>query len=338
MTSRNFKRSMVNQDQEIIFEVVKVSGEWVFPAASSIVEATSGKNMYLRLTDDGRSDIFRLDSVKDGENAGETVFGFVGNGGMDIVELTATTDGTGTTTGSWDYEPGDGPAGEAIGNLGKPLQWKGPATVAQLNAGITGIQPGWTYTLTDAGTLTDGSIEVEAGEEVAWTEDGEWFKVGGDGGVKILYGSSNPGGTTYPDAEDVVNAVAHGKEVIIFWNSSGNLFVYRLEYMFGYDASGDDSYVFRCIEDYNQTKILSQVEGTYTWSWKMDNKIPYPSSIAVQYSDQSTYAEGDYCMYRGQLYECTTAVTAEEPFDIDKWTNTSVSEQIGNVEALLAAL
>jgi hypothetical protein len=118
MTSKNFKQSMVNQDQEIIFEVVKVSGSWVFPAASSIVEATRGKNMYLRLTDDGKSDIFRLDSVKDGENAGETVFGFVGNGGMDLVELTATTDGAGVTTGSWEYAPGEGPAGEAIGNLG----------------------------------------------------------------------------------------------------------------------------------------------------------------------------------------------------------------------------
>jgi hypothetical protein len=180
MTSKNFQKNMVDQNQEIIFEVIKVSGNWVFPAAKSIVEATRGKNMYLRLTDDGRSDIFRLDYVKDGENTGETVFGFVGNGGMDLVELTATTDGAGVTTGSWDYEPGEGPAGEAIGNLGQPLQWKGPATVAQLNAGITGIQPGWTYTLTDAGTLTDGSIAVEAGDEVAWTEDDEWFKVGGD--------------------------------------------------------------------------------------------------------------------------------------------------------------
>ena len=76
-----------------------------------------------------------------------------------------------------------GSVAQAIGNIGKPLQWKGPATVAQLNAGITGIQPGWTYTLTDAGTLTDGSIDVEAGDEVAWTEDGEWFKVGGEGGI-----------------------------------------------------------------------------------------------------------------------------------------------------------
>lgn len=70
-----------------------------------------------------------------------------------------------------------GAVAQAIGNLGQPLQWKGPATVAQLNAGITGIQPGWTYTLTDAGTL-DGNIEVEAGDEVAWTEDEEWFQVG----------------------------------------------------------------------------------------------------------------------------------------------------------------
>ena len=73
-----------------------------------------------------------------------------------------------------------GSVAQAIGNLGQPLQWKGPATVSELNAGITGIQPGWTYTLTDAGTLTDGSIDVDAGDEVAWTEDDEWFKVGGD--------------------------------------------------------------------------------------------------------------------------------------------------------------
>ncbi len=73
-----------------------------------------------------------------------------------------------------------GAVAQAIGNLGKPLQWKGPATVEELNSGIEGIQPGWTYTLTDAGTLTDGSIAVEIDDEVAWTDDDEWFKLGGD--------------------------------------------------------------------------------------------------------------------------------------------------------------
>lgn len=92
-----------------------------------------------------------------------------------------------------------GAVAQAIGNLGQPLQWKGPATVAQLNTGITGIQPGWTYTLTDAGTLTDGSITVDVGDEVAWTEDGKWFKVGGDGGVKYVSTSDS-----YSDIQAII--------------------------------------------------------------------------------------------------------------------------------------
>lgn len=51
---------------------------------------------------------------------------------------------------------------------------KGEATVAQLNAGPSGIQAGWAYQLTDSGTLTDGSLAVVAGDTVAW--DGtKWF-------------------------------------------------------------------------------------------------------------------------------------------------------------------
>lgn len=324
MTSKQFQQTMVNQGQEIIFEVVKVSGNWVFPAASSIVEATRGKNMYLRLTDDGRSDIFRLDSVKEGENAGETVFGFVGNGGMDLVELTATTDGAGATTGSWEYEPGEGPAGKAIGNLGQPLQLKGPATVAQLDAGITGIQPGWTYTLTDAGTLTDGSINVDVGDEVAWTEDDEWFKLGGDGGVKILHGSSNPGGTTYPDAEDVITAVEQNKDVIILWNQQGNLFIYSLVYVYGYGSSGDKQYIFRCLRDQNEQKVLSVSGGVSTWSRSTVNSIALPVGIANLYSDASTYSVGDAVMYGGLRYVCNTAITVAEEWNSSHWTLQSV--------------
>jgi hypothetical protein len=92
----------------------------------------------------------------------------------------------------------------AIGNLGKPLQWKGPATVSELNAGITGIQPGWTYTLTDAGTLTDGSIAVEPGDEVAWTEDGEWFKVGHD--------------STTEDIQKMIDDAVYASEIAILSN------------------------------------------------------------------------------------------------------------------------
>lgn len=227
---------------------------------------------------------------------------------------------------------------EQVENLGQPLQWKGPATVEELNTGISGIQPGWTYTLTDAGTLTDGSVKVDVGDEVAWTEDDEWFPLGGEGGVKVLHGSSNPGGTTYPDADDVINAVAQGKDVIILWNQQGNLFVYRLMYVFGYGSSGDKGYYFRCLQDQNELKKLSVVSDVATWSRSVINSITHPTSIADTYSDTSTYDVGDYCMFGGLMYECTTAIATAEPFDITHWSRTSVADLIGNVEALLAAL
>lgn len=111
-----------------------------------------------------------------------------------------------------------GAVSQAIGNLGQPLQWKGPATVAQLNAGITGIQPGWTYTLTDAGTLTDGSIVVDVGDEVAWTEDGEWFKLGGDGGVKYV--------DRYTSLSDVSAVISRGQLPIMTIFSGGTVYYY----------------------------------------------------------------------------------------------------------------
>ena len=224
---------------------------------------------------------------------------------------------------------------ESIVSIGSPLQWKGPATVAELNAGINGIQPGWTYTLTDAGTLTDGSVTVDVGDEVAWTEDGEWFKFGGEGGVKILHGSSNPGGTTYPDAEDVINAVAQGKDVIILWNQQGNLFIYSLVYVFGYGSSGDKTYIFRCLRDQNEQKKLSVSDGVSTWSRATINSIALPNSVADLYSDASTYSVGDYCMFGGEMYKCTTAVTVAEPFDSTKWTHTNVAANLGKSELFL---
>ena len=53
---------------------------------------------------------------------------------------------------------------------------KGPASVATLN-GLTGQENGWLYVLTDAGTLTDGSLAVVAGDTVAWdATNSVWYK------------------------------------------------------------------------------------------------------------------------------------------------------------------
>ena len=53
---------------------------------------------------------------------------------------------------------------------------KGPASVATLNA-LSGQENGWLYTMTNAGTLTDGSLAVTAGDTVAWDETNSvWYK------------------------------------------------------------------------------------------------------------------------------------------------------------------
>jgi hypothetical protein len=127
-----------------------------------------------------------------------------------------------------------GAVAQAIGNLGKPLQWKGHATVSELNAGITGIQPGWTYTLTDAGTLTDGSVKVDIGDEVAWTEDDEWFKVGGDGGVK--YVSMND---SYSDIQAIID---RGQFPIMKVVAGQGYFYY-------YPSFEYNQFVFKCVTD-----------------------------------------------------------------------------------------
>jgi hypothetical protein len=61
-------------------------------------------------------------------------------------------------------------------------------------------------------------------------------------------------------------------------------------------------------------------------------------NLAADYDPSATYALGDYCMYQNVLYTCTTAIPSGEPWTPSHWAGTSVSEQIGNVEALLAAL
>ena len=46
--------------------------------------------------------------------------------------------------------------------------------------------------------------------------------------------------------------------------------------------------------------------------------------IAPAFSESSTYALGDYVMYEGKLYECTTAVTVAGPWVAANWTESKV--------------
>ena len=54
------------------------------------------------------------------------------------------------------------------------------------------------------------------------------------------------------------------------------------------------------------------------------------NNISDAYSDQKTYAVGDYCIYNTSLYKCITEITTAESFDSAKWEPTSIDKLLGN--------
>ena len=50
--------------------------------------------------------------------------------------------------------------------------------------------------------------------------------------------------------------------------------------------------------------------------------------IAEDFDNTATYAVGDYCIYNGSLYKCTTAVTTAGDWDSSDWTETLVMDEV----------
>lgn len=63
-------------------------------------------------------------------------------------------------------------------------------------------------------------------------------------------------------------------------------------------------------------------------------------NLAPAYDSTRTYAEGELCTQLYTLYRCTLpgGIVTAEPWTVTHWSATSVSEIVGNVESLLAAL
>lgn len=51
------------------------------------------------------------------------------------------------------------------------------------------------------------------------------------------------------------------------------------------------------------------------------------------YDNTATYAVGDYCIYNSTRYKCITAVTTAEDFDSTKWSATTTSNDISELNS-----
>lgn len=92
---------------------------------------------------------------------------------------------------------------------------------------------------------------------------------------------------------------------------------------------------------------ISELENDTTE--KFDETTTWLRSLIMTYQDVLTdYAVGDFCVYEGTVYRCTTAITGSNtshPFDVTEWQQTNLNailsniyNKISNLETRIAAL
>jgi len=79
--------------------------------------------------------------------------------------------------------------------------------------------------------------------------------------------------------------------------------------------------------------LISQIEATvatipanYSSLW---------TALAPAYSSSATYAVGQYCTYNGNLYRCTTAITAAETWTSSHWTAVKVGNELSDLKSAI---
>ena len=71
--------------------------------------------------------------------------------------------------------------------------------------------------------------------------------------------------------------------------------------------------------------VIEQNSTAKQANWGMIKNYISPG-VAEQYSSSATYDVGDYVIYNGQLYRCTTAIPAAEAWDSTHWTTTVLTD------------
>ena len=66
--------------------------------------------------------------------------------------------------------------------------------------------------------------------------------------------------------------------------------------------------------------------------------VNYNASFAPAYSASSTYAVGDYVVYDGYLWRCTTAITETESWTAAHWTKVALASDVSDLKSALCGL
>jgi hypothetical protein len=77
--------------------------------------------------------------------------------------------------------------------------------------------------------------------------------------------------------------------------------------------------------------VIEQGGSAMKANWGMMKNYISPS-VANQYSASSTYDVGDYAIYNGTLYRCTTAITTAESWTASHWTAAVIGDDFANLK------
>lgn len=149
---------------------------------------------------------------------------------------------------------------------------------------------------------------------------------GGDTGIVIfeVSYSESIADFAYPTYREVADVVSAGKmPVLLRYEHNSpvrNCFVFQW-LSAGYIHFDND-------EQYVEISGANVVETGY-----INDK-----NLAADYDPTDTYGVGDYCVWHNELYVCITDILVAEEFKLSHWRRTRMSDIVGNVETLLAAL
>jgi len=124
-------------------------------------------------------------------------------------------------------------------------------------------------------------------------------------------------GSTTPTSADA------GKYIkLVIANASSTAIYIKVTDLVDLYTGGSSTYIDVTIDGSNV--ITASLNATAIALLNKADSAVQPDVIAAAFSTTSTYALGDYVMYNGKLYECTTAVTTAGAWNAGNWTESKV--------------
>ena len=152
--------------------------------------------------------------------------------------------------------------------------------------------------------------------------------------VEIFFDSSDntlhEGSISGPDVTEAIKgqgvpatSADAGKYIkLVIANASSTAIYIKVTDLVDLYTGGSSTYIDVTIDGNNV--ITATLNATAVALLNKADTAVQPDVIAQSFSESSTYALGDYVMYNGKLYECTTAVTTSGAWNAGNWTESKV--------------